>query len=138
MAVVPIPPLHSFVIFPTRGVQECGGKQKEGACVRACAYARAIAADVLAWVCVQFMCMRGAWWVRACSLRPSAASASVQRLVESMRSVWSVWSHHVRLCVVVGAVGEVDEVGVVGVVAGRCTVLRHQSIGIQWSAAVER
>ena len=66
------------------------------------------------------------------------ASASVQRSVGSMRSVWSVWSHHVRLCVVVGAVGEVDEVGVVGVVAGRCTVLRHQSIGIQWSAAVER
>ena len=35
-------------------------------------------------------------------------------------------------------VGGVDEFGVVGVVAGRCAVLRHRSIGIQWSAVVER
>ena len=38
----------------------------------------------------------------------------------------------------VDVVGGVDEVGVVGVVAGRCTVLRHRSIGIQWSAVLER
>ena len=47
-------------------------------------------------------------------------------------------ARHGHLYVGVDVVGGVDEVGVVGVVAGRCTVLRHRSIGIQWSAVVER
>ena len=47
-------------------------------------------------------------------------------------------ARHGHLCVGVDVVGGVDEVGVVGVVAGRCTVLRHRSIGIQWSAVAER
>ena len=47
-------------------------------------------------------------------------------------------ARHGHLCVGADAVGGVDEVGVVGVVAGRCTVLRHRSTGIQWSVVVER
>ena len=88
------------------------GEIKEGACARA----------FCACVPLSWACLHG----RVCGLCVSVVPGG------------RAHARHGHLCVGVDVVGGVDEVGVVGVVAGRCTVLRHRSIGIQWSAVVER
>ena len=88
------------------------GEIKEGACARA----------FCACVLLSRACLHG----RVCGLCVSVVPGGRAR------------ARHGRVCVGVDLVGGVDEVGVVGVVAGCRTVLRHRSIGIQWSAVVER
>ena len=85
------------------------GEIKEGACARA--------------FCASILLSRACLYGRVCSFCVSVVPGGRARARDG------------HLYVGADVVGGVDEVGVVGVVAGRCTVLRHRSIGIQWSAS---
>ena len=82
---------------------------------------------VCACVCVCVLLSRACLHGRVCGFCVSVVPGGRAR------------ARHGHLYVCADVVGGVNEVGgVVSVVAGRCTVLRHRPIGIQWSAVVER